>query len=87
MLRPINPPAIIQQGVEYHPRDSADVVAAEVVRSPTAKKNRVTAGEEMRQCARDGGDGRFFRDGTDGDRGVVEVVPPSDEVKVTRYED
>jgi len=86
MLCLINPPAIIQKGVEYHPRDSADVVAAEVVRSPTVKKNRVTAGEEMRQWARDGGEGRFFGDGTDGDRGVVEVVPHSDEVKVTRQE-
>ena len=37
--------------------------------------------------ARDGGDGCFFRDGTDGDRGDVGVVPHSDEVKVIRYED
>jgi len=38
---------VIWQDVEYHPCDSADVVAAEVVRSPTVKKNRVTVGEEM----------------------------------------
>ena len=36
MLLPIKPPAIIQQGVEYHPCDSAHVVVPEVVRSPTA---------------------------------------------------
>ena len=38
---------VIRQGVRYHPCDSADVVAAEVVRSPTVKKNRVTDCEEI----------------------------------------
>jgi len=39
--------SVIQQGVEYPPCDSADVVAAEVVRLPTVGKNRVTASDEM----------------------------------------
>jgi len=30
---------VVQQGVGYHPSDSADVVAVEVVRSPPVKKN------------------------------------------------
>ena len=37
----------IQQPVEYHAGGSADVVAAEVVRSPTVKGTRLTAGQEM----------------------------------------
>ena len=78
---------VFRQGVEYHPCDSAGVVAAEVVRSPRVKKKRVTASEERQPCARDREDGCFLPDGTDGDRGVVEVVPHSDEVKVTRYQD
>ena len=38
---------VFRQGVRCHPCDSADVVAAEVVRSPTVKKNRVTDCEEI----------------------------------------
>jgi len=38
---------VIRQGVGYHPCDSVDVVAAEVLRSPTVNKNRVTVCEEM----------------------------------------
>ena len=41
----------------------------------------------MTMRARRGEKGCFFQDGTDGDRGVVGVVPHSDEVKVIRYED
>jgi len=37
----------IRQGVEYHPCNSADVIPAEVVRSPIVKKNRVMACKEM----------------------------------------
>ena len=44
---PVVEKRVIRQGVGYHPCDSADVIAAGVVRSPTVKKKRVTASEEM----------------------------------------
>jgi len=74
---------VIRQGVgcRIPPCGSADVVAAEVVRSPNVKKNRVTACEKMGRFARDGGDWHFFPDGTGRDRGVVEVVPHLDKSK------
>lgn len=53
-----------------------------MVRAARVQQHRVTSCEEVGPCARDGGDGRFFRDGADRKGEVVHVVAHADEVEV-----
>lgn len=53
-----------------------------MVRAARVQQDRVTSREEVGPCARDSGDGRFFRDGADREGEAVHVVAHADKVEV-----